>query len=80
MTTEPGTGIADSNGSEVPGRRGRWRMLAGVRGELASVTWPSRRQVAAQTGSVLGFVTVMVAGVGLFDAGSARIMLDLFTR
>lgn len=60
--------------------RGRLTVfLLAVIAELRLVHWPDRRQVAAYTGVVAVFMLTAIVGIWLADAGTASLMMHLFS-
>jgi len=53
--------------------------LLAVIAELRLVHWPDRRQVAAYTGVVAVFMLTAIVGIWLADAGTASLMMHLFS-
>ena len=54
--------------------------LRDVRVELAKVSWPSRRQTAVYTLTVIGITFFVAIYLGLVDLGLSRLIQLLITR
>ncbi|MCX7970502.1 MAG: preprotein translocase subunit SecE [Negativicutes bacterium] len=64
----------DSKGSRLA------RFLAGVKGEMKKVAWPSRKQLVAYTGVVIVAVAIVAVFLWVFDAALTEILRILIHR